>query len=66
MSTFSIDSSYATRAEWRSGVLLSALSSIVLMFQHASFSACASLKVDVYLPFLVLVRPLQKMPVDRG
>ena len=36
------------------------------MFQHASFSVCTPLQVGVYLSFFVVVRPREKMPVDRG
>ena len=49
MSTFNRASSCATKAERRSGQLLSAVSNMVLMFQHAMLSPMTPLQVGVDL-----------------
>ena len=64
MSTFNLDSSCAIRAEWRSGWLLWAASSMVLIFQHATFSIFAIVEVYGYLLCFNVLGLLEKMPVD--
>jgi len=39
---------------------------MVLMFQHASFNPFAPFEEGAFLSFFFVVRPLEKVPVDRG
>ncbi len=65
MSTFSLASSCAIKADRRSG--LSAESIMVLIFQHASLSPFPSFKASgMRHLFIDLFRPHKKLPVDRG
>ncbi len=67
MSTSSLGSSCAIKADRRSGRVLSAESIMVLMFQHASLSTFPPFKArGIRQRFIDLFRPHKKMPVDRG
>ena len=66
MSMFRRESSCATRAERRLGRLLSAESSMVLMFEHARLSLVTPLGADVEPLLFAVVLPLGEMHVDRG
>ena len=57
ISILNLESSCAIRADLRSGLQLSALSSIVLTFQHVTLSIFSSLQVDEYLFIFVIFRP---------
>ncbi len=67
MSTFSLASSCAIKADRRSGRVLSAESIMVLIFQHASLSPFPSFKASgIRHLFIDLFQPHKKLPVDRG
>ena len=61
-----LDSSCAIRAERRLGRLPWAAQSMVLTFQHATFSIFALLEMGAYFPYFNILGPLEKIPVDRG